>query len=172
MRLWISAALFFGAAVTAAPAGECPVAEIEAALSVPLDGMKMSEREMTDIQSTEGGVWRVYQEPGGRLHSIMRIDGGESGMGERRLSIVNDGAFGITVTRVDYLRHAFIEEGGPNGTAKRTTEYFYFCGGKLHLPPADYATPDLAAYSAAGQGAMDTMVRDKDVADLTKGLAR
>ena len=148
------------------------MAEIEAALSAPLDGMKMTEREVTDIQSTEGGVWRIYTSADGKMHSILRLDGGESGMGERRLSIVNDAAYGITVTRVDYLRHAFIDEGGPNGTAKRTADYFYVCGGKLYLPPADYATPDLAAYARAGQEAIEMMVRDKDVADVTRGLAR
>ena len=44
-------------------------------------------------------------------------------MGERRLAIVNRKTYGIAVTRVDYLRHAFIEEAGPNATAKRTTDY-------------------------------------------------
>lgn len=170
MRLSIAAAVMIGFCGTAL--AECPVADIEKALNLPLDGLKMTEQEVEDIQSTEGGVWRIYRREDGNVQSIVRIDGGESGMSERRLGIHSMVDYGIAVTRVDYLRHAFIEEGGPNGTVKRTTEYFYFCGGKLHLPPADYATPDLAAYSAAGQGAMDTMVRDKDVADLTKGLAR
>lgn len=172
MKIILAATLLLAAASTAAAAGECPVAEIESALSAPLAGMKMTEREVTDIQSTEGGVWRIYAAADGKIHSIVRLDGGESGMGERRLSIVGADAYGISVTRVDYLRHAFIDEGGPNGTAKRTTEYFYVCGGKLHLPPADYATPDLGAYAKSGQEAIDMMVRDKDIADVTKGLRR
>lgn len=170
MKIFVAAALLLATA-SGATAGECPVAEIESALSAPLATMKMAEREVTDIQSTEGGVWRIYLEDG-KAHSIIRIDGGESGMGERRLSIVNGKAYGITVTRVDYLRHAFIDEGGPNGTAKRTTEYFYVCDGKLLLPPAEYATMDLAAYAKAGQKAIDLMTGDKDIADVTKGLAR
>ena len=165
------AALLIVTLGTAARA-ECPVAEIEKALGQSLGSMKMTEREVSDIQSTEGGVWRIYQGRNGSLHSIVRIDGGESGMGERRLSVVDAKAYGIAVTRVDYLRHAFIDDAGPNGTAKRTTEYFYYCGGSLFLPPADFATPDLALYAKAGEEAQKTMVLDKDVAPFTKMLAR
>jgi hypothetical protein len=102
----------------------------------------------------------------------VRLDGGESGSSERRLSIVSGEAYGIAVTRIDYLRHAFIDEAGPNGTAKRTTEFFYVCGGKLYMPPAQFATPDLEAYAAAGAEAIRMMVLDKDVADVTAGLKR
>lgn len=171
MKLIPTTALLLAAASSAATAGNCPVTKIESALTAPLTGMKMTERDVTDVQSTEGGVWRVYKAKG-KTHTIVRVDGGETGMGERRLSIVNGNAYGIAVTRVDYMRHAFIEEGGPNGTAKRTTEYFYICDGKLYMPPAEYATMDLAVYGKAGQEAIDLMVRDKDVADVTKGLAR
>ena len=150
---------------------ECPVSEIETALGAPLDGMKRVEREVSDIQSTEGGLWRIFQKEDGSLATLIRIDGGESGMGERRLSVVSPDAYGISVTRVDYLRHAFLEEGGPNGTAKRTTDYFYYCGGKLHLPPEQFATMD-GNYAKAGADAQKAMITDKDVADVTKGLAR
>ncbi len=139
MRLMLASALLLGAAATAT-AGECPVGGIETALTAPLDGLKMTEREVTDIQSTEGGVWRIHSATDGTAHSIIRLDGGESGSGEHRLSIVDRQTYGIAVTRVDYLRHAFIEDAGPNGTAKRTTEFFYFCGGKLYTPPAEVAT--------------------------------
>jgi hypothetical protein len=151
---------------------ECPVDAIEKALLTPLDALKKVEREVTDVQSTEGGIWKIYRNKDGRLHSLVRVDGGESGMSERRLSVVKPDAYGITVTRVDYLRHAFAEAGGPNGTAKRTTEYFYFCGGKLYLPPMDYATLDGADYAKAGAEAQMAMIGDKDVADVTKALKR
>jgi hypothetical protein len=150
---------------------ECPVGDIEKALGAPLDGLKKVEREVSDVQSTEGGVWRIFETEDGSLATLLRIDGGESGMGERRLSVVSPDAYGISVTRVDYLRHAFLEEGGPNGTAKRTTEYFYYCGGKLHLPPEQFATMD-GNYAKAGADAQRVMITDKDVADVTKRLAR
>jgi hypothetical protein len=150
---------------------DCPVGEIEKALDAPLDGLVKVEREVSDIQSTEGGIWRIFQKEDGGLSSLVRIDGGESGMGQRRLSVVSPDAYGISVTRVDYLRHAFLEEGGPNGTAKRTTEYFYFCDGKLHLPPEQFATMG-GTYAKSGADAQKAMITDKDVADVTKGLAR
>lgn len=159
-------------ALSTVAAADCPVDKIEAALASSVDGLKKLERDVSDVQSTEGGVWQIYREADGRVHSIVRIDGGESGMGERRLSIVGRKTYGIAVTRVDYLRHVFVEDAGPNGTAKRTTDYYYFCDGKLLLPPADYFMGDLEAYKAAGTEAQKAMVLDKDVADFTKGLAR
>lgn len=169
---FITAAALLLASASLAAADECPVAEIEKALSGPLEDTAMTEREVSDIQSTEGGVWRIHRAEDGRVAGILRIDGGESGMSERRLGIVSANAYGIAVTRVDYLRHAFIDGGGPNGTAKRMTEYFYFCGGKLVVPPAEYATMDVDAYAKAGEEARKAMVLDKDVAEFTKGLAR
>jgi hypothetical protein len=157
----------------AAPAfAECDTQKIEAALDAPLGSLKPAERDVSDVQSTEGGVWQIYREKDGRLNSIIRIDGGESGMGERRLSVVNRKTYGIAVTRIDYLRHAFIEDAGPNGTAKRTTDYYYICEGKLLRPSADYFMGDRDAYIKAGAEALAAMVKDKDIAEFTKGLAR
>ena len=157
---------------TCSTAIACPVDRIEQALGTPLAGLKKIERTASDVQSTEGGVWRIYQGKDRKLSTLVRIDGGESGMSERRLSVVNPRTYGIAVTRVDYLRHAFIDEAGPNGTAKRTTEYFYYCDGQLYVPPMEYATLDGAAYAKAGADAQKAMLGDKDVADVTKGLAR
>jgi hypothetical protein len=170
MRLSIAAAVMLGFCGTAF--AECPVADIEKALNLPLDGLSVSEQEVEDIQSTEGGVWRIYRREDGNVQSIVRIDGGESGMSERRLGIHSMADYGITVTRVGYLRHAFIEEGGPNGTVKRSTEYFYFCGGKLHVPPEQFATVDVKEYAKAGEEAQALMLGSKEIAEATKGLKR
>lgn len=170
MRLSLAAALLFGAFTPAV--ADCPVADIERALHSRLDNLKMTERQVSDIQSTEGGVWRVYERQDNVLDTLIRIDGGESGMGETRLSIVTDSAYGITRTRVDYLRHAFIDDAGPNGTARRTTEYFYFCGGKLYLPPDMYATLDNGDYAKSGESWRNVMLLDKDVVALTRSLKR
>ena len=170
MKLALSLILL--ASLSSVARADCPVDKIEAALASSVDGLKRLDRDVTDVQSTEGGVWQIYREADGRVNSIIRLDGGESGMGERRLSIVGRKTYGIAVTRVDYLRHAFVEDAGPNGTAKRTTDYFYFCDGKLLLPKAEYFMGDLDAYKAAGAEAQKAMVLDKDIADFTKGLAR
>ena len=153
-------------------AADCALDKIETALSAPLDGLKRLDRDVTDVQPTEGGQWQIYREADGRVNTIFRVDGGESGMGERRLSIVNRKTYGIAVTRVDYMRHAFVEDAGPNATAKRTTDYYYYCDGKLYLPPEGYSMVDATAYKASGLEAQAMMVKDKDVADFTKGLAK
>lgn len=170
MKTLFTMILLAGASGTAL-AG-CPVDAIEKSLSAPLDGLKKIERPVTNVQSTEGGVWRIYRTEDGQLAAILRIDAGESGMNEKRLGIVSAEAYGIAVTRVDYLRHAFVDNGGPNGTAKRTTEYFYFCDGKLYEPPREYATRDSTEYPKAGAAAWQAMLDDKDVADETRALRR
>jgi len=170
MKILFTTLLMFSACGTAL--ADCPVGDIEKALASPLEGLKSVEREVSDVQSTEGGLWRIYTAGDGSLQSLLRIDGGESGMSERRLSVAGANAYGIAVTRVDYLRHAFIDEGGPNGTARRTTEYFYYCDGKLLEPPREYATLDSTEYATAGAAARKAMLDDKDVVDVTKALKR
>lgn len=151
---------------------ECPVGEIEKALTAPLDGLKVTEQPATDIQSTEGGVWRIYRGTDGGVETLIRLDGGESGMNEYRLSIVSTGAYGISSTRVDYLRHAFVDDGGPNGTARRSTSFYYFCDGTVFLPPEQYGTAALAGYPEEAAANQKRMLLDKDVADLVKDLKR
>lgn len=170
MKLALAVMLLLGSCTAAL--AECPVQDIEGALGASLDSLKKTEKPVTDIQSTEGGVWRIYQGADGTLDTLVRIDAGESGMGETRLSIVNASAYGIARTRVDYLRHAFIDGAGANGTAKRTTEYFYFCEGKIYLPPDMYATLDNGEYAKAGEEWRNRMLLDKDVAALTQSLKR
>jgi hypothetical protein len=162
-------ALFFCAAAAPASA-DCALDTITAALESPVDGLRLLERPVSDVQSAEGGEWRIYREPDGRVHSIIRIDAGESGRSETRLSMVNRQTYGIARTRVDYLRHAFIED-GPFGIARRTTEYFYYCDGKPHVPGQAAAVVDVITYPKAAVEAQQLMVLDKDVADFTRGLA-
>lgn len=170
MKTLFTMIVLFSACSTAL--ADCPVDAIEKALAAPLDGLKRIERAVTDVQSTEGGVWRIYTHEDGKLGTLVRIDAGESGMNEKRLSVASPAAYGIAVTRVDYLRHAFIDDAGPNGTASRTTEYFYYCDGKLYMPPREYATLDSEQYPKAGAIALKAMLDDKDIADVTKALKR
>ena len=150
---------------------DCPLDRIETALASPLDGMTPVEREVSETQSTEGGVWKIYREADGRLHTIIRIDAGESGRNETRLSVVNRQTYGIASTRIDYIRHAFVEE-GPFAIARRTTDYYFYCGGTVYVPGENGAMVDLTAYPKAAAAAQQLMVLNRDVAGFTKGLAR
>ena len=154
----------------AANAAECPLPSIDKALGTTLDKLKSLERNATDIQSTEGGRWFIYREKDGRVNTITRIDYGESGRSELRLSIVNRTTYGIAKTRVDYIRHAFLE--GPFAVVKTTTEYFFYCDGKVYLPSPESATVDLDQYKKDAGDAQAAFLSAKDVADFTKGLKR
>jgi len=153
-------------------AAECPLSEIEKALAAPLDKMKPLEREVSDIQSTDGGTWSIYREKDGRVNTITRGDFGESGRNEMRLSIVNRDTYGIADTRIDYIRHAFLEDQGPFAFHKVTTEYFFYCAGKVYLPGETGATMDLGQYKKDGAEAQAKFLSSKDIADFTKGLKR
>ncbi len=168
IRLSIFALLFF-----AVPAwAECDLAVIESALDAPLSGMKPTEFDVSDISSTEGGAWSVYREADGRLNTIMRNDYGESGRQESRLSVVNRASYGIAVTRIDYLRHAFLEEAGPNATARRSTDFYYFCDGKPHMPLEGASLVDINAYKEQAAKALADMRDHPDIAKFTIGLKK
>lgn len=153
-------------------AAECPLPKIEQALNAPLDKMKPLERDVSEVQSTEGGLWQIYREKDGRVNTIIRADLGESGRGELRLSIVNRNTYGIARKRIDYIRHAFLEDQGPFAFHKVTTEYFFYCDGKLYLPGETGATMDLSQYKKDGDEVLAAFLSAKDVADFTKGLKR
>ncbi len=165
-RMTIAAVLLSASAAHA----ECPLDRIEAALASPLDTMKPLEREASEAQSTEGGTWKIYRETDGRVHTIIRIDGGESGRNDTRLSVVDRQTYGIASTRTDYIRHAFLE--GPFAYARVTSDYYFFCEGKVYLPDPSASMVDMETYPKDAETVRTRMIEDKDVADFTKGLKR
>jgi hypothetical protein len=164
--------LGFAALCLIAPveAAECPLADIEKILNAPLDRMTPIEKEVSEIQSTEGGLWQIYKDKKGRIHSIVRNDYGESGRGELRLSILDGKAYGISRTRYGYIRHAFLE--GPFAIAQRNTDYYFFCNGKVYLPAAEGAMVDLERYPKDAAEAQQAIIGSPDVAEFTKDLAK
>lgn len=170
MKVHLAAALLVTSASCASAA--CDIDAISSALESSLAQMKPTEIEVSKVESTDGGVWNVYRESDGRLHSITRSDYGESGRREMRLSTVNRDAYGIAETRIDYIRHAYLEEAGPNGLAKRTTVFYYFCDGKLYMPSAEGAMVDSESYPKDGATALSAMRDDPDISKFTIGLKR
>lgn len=150
----------------------CDVDAISRALDAPLAALKPLEIPVTEVASTEGGIWSIYREADGRLNTVARADYGESGRRELRLSVVNRSTYGIADTRVDYLRHAFLEDAGPNGTARRTTTYYYYCDGKALVPPAEASMVDGATYPKEAAAALKLMRDDPDIASFTIGLKK
>jgi hypothetical protein len=152
-----------------AQAADCPLADIEKVLTAPLDRMTPVEKEVSEVQSTEGGLWQIYKDKN-NIHSIIRNDYGESGRGEIRLSILDGKAYGIARTRYGYIRHAFLD--GPFAIVQRTTDYFFFCDGKVYLPPGDTAMVDLEQYPNEAAEAQKAIIGSPDVAEFTKDLAK
>ena len=141
-------------------ADDCALGKIEDALTAPLDGLKKLERDVSDVQSTEGGQWQIYREADGRVNTIMRIDYGEMGRSELRLTILNRRTYGIADTGIQYTRHIYLTDGGPLGTSSRTIKFHYFCDGKPVI-----ASPEALELQKS-------ILMNKDVADFTKGLVK
>jgi hypothetical protein len=149
---------------------ECPIDRISEALAAPLGHMKPLERQASTLQSTEAGEWQVYREPDGRVHTIIRKDYGEGGRTEQRLSVVDKNTYGIAKTHIGYIRHIIGD--GPFAVTHQSTEYYYYCGGKLYMPAETWGTVDRETYPKAGLEAKHSLLNDKDIADFTQGLAK
>jgi len=161
-------ALFFIS--SSAEAAECALGKIEAALKAPLEGLRKLDRDASEPQSTEGGAWTIYREKDGRVNTIIRIDGGEGGRTDTRLSIVNRDTYGIARMQTDYIRHVYGE--GPFANVRQATDYYFFCGGKLYMADAQWSVVDPDAYPKAAAEARAIFLDSKDIAEFTKGLAR
>jgi hypothetical protein len=154
-----------------AKAESCNLGSIAKRLEESLDGLRKLERDVSDIQSTEGGIWQVFREKDGRVHSIIRGDYGESGRNELRFSAVNRSDYGIASTRFDYIRHAFVDTETPFAIVKRTTEFYFYCGGRPYLPPPASSTVG-DDYERQAIEARNAVLDAKDVSDFTKGYVR
>jgi hypothetical protein len=166
-----SAPAFIALLLALPVAQACDLDAITRRLEEPLGELRVVEREVRDVQSTEGGVWQIYREKDGRVHTILRIDAGESGRNELRFSAASRRDYGIVETRFDYNRHAFVDIDSPFAVVRKTAVYYFFCGGKLYLPRAGIAhLPE--GYEAGGRAAKAQILEAGEIADFTPGFAR
>src|SRR5262245_6605458 len=63
----------------------CPLSQLTQRLAETPKNLKTVEVPVAEVQSTEGGVWKVRLSPSGKVHSVQRIDYGETGLGETTL---------------------------------------------------------------------------------------
>ena len=153
---------------SAGPAQSCDLDPLTAALAAPLEQRQALEFEVAVPQMTEGGVWRIYRDNTKNVTDILRLDGGESGRIETRLSFAGPRLYGISRTRFDYIRHAFLE--GPFAIARVETHFYYFCGGKPYAPPQDSTMLDNPVHVKEAEAARAGFLRAKEIAAYVGGL--
>lgn len=162
---------------------ECNPWKIEQALSNQLENIQPKDIPATNVASTDGGLWRIFREPDGRLNTIIRYEFGESYRREIRLSVINRSTYGIAVSNIRYLYEYPYFDAESNGVSIRNISYFYYCDGKPFLRNNEsfpnYREFNLHsgfenqnAYSDEALKIRNEFIDDPDVQEITKGLRR
>ncbi len=136
----------------------------------PLGTYKKTEVDAREVRSTEGGVWYVYHKGDGALHSIVRVDFGETGQVQRRASFVDRHASGVVVTGLRYDRP--IDPKRPVRVVERTSKEYFFCdGSNVGYPqanPRDDASALAANREAKAEKSM--LFSSEEIAPYLEGL--
>jgi len=112
----------------------CSVVELAKKVHEPLQAYRKKEVEARKWHSAEGGAWHTYVTRNGRLHSIVRIDYGETGRSQTRASFLDAKDFGIEVVTERYAEP--IGSGRPTRVVSRSSVVYFFCeaDGVIYLP--------------------------------------
>jgi len=123
--------------------------------------------DVAEVQSTEGGEWKVYFAPDGKtVQNLERHDYGEGGRWAARLIVSSPDAYAIRNTTYGYS--------APNNvsgatTIREETDIFIFCAGKLHLPEEEFGLdPEYRKKAAEALKTFDA----PEVAKYVSGLKR
>jgi hypothetical protein len=158
------------AIATAGPLLSCPIGKIAHAARAPLDSYKKTAVEAREVRSTEGGAWYIYHKADGALHSIVRVDYGETGQFQMRASFLDRRTLGIIVTRLRY--DAPISPYRSVRIVERTSTEFFFCDGShvgfLQANPRDDASALAAIREAKGEKSM--LFDSEEIAPYLEGL--
>lgn len=156
MKRTLIAILVFSAT---SPAIACSPALFER-LDVPLREEADSSRDVAEIQSTEGGEWKIWQGADGATEEIARIDYGEMGRSEARLLVEGPNAYAITRTLYRYSVPIYVEG---SMTVRVETDIYMFCDGELLEPSEDFGSdPEYAASAEAARA----VFRAEEIADV------
>lgn len=116
--------------------------DLFARLDLPLREAADVALDVSEVQSTEGGEWKLWQGSDGSTDEVARIDYGEMGRLVTRLFMDGATDYGITQTRYTYSVPIYVEN---SITTRIETDIFLFCDGKLLLPAEDFGVdPDYA----------------------------
>lgn len=151
-------------AASTSPALACNPALLER-LDQPIEEQADETREVAEIQSAEGGEWKIWTTAAGGTAEVARIDYGEMGRSQTRLLIESEDAFAITRTLYRYSVPIFAEG---SMTVRVETDIYMVCDGKLLAPGEDFGVDP--SYAEAADAAR-AVFRAEEIADLVpKGL--
>ncbi|SMQ71988.1 hypothetical protein SAMN06295905_1974 [Devosia lucknowensis] len=91
--------------------------------------------DVAEIQSTEGGEWKVWRDADGDTNEVARIDYGEMGRLETRMVVESTDAYAVLATRYGYAAPIYVEGAM---TVRVETDIYMFCDGELLTPPEDF----------------------------------
>lgn len=120
------------AAMTVGSVEACPIEELVQINKEPLRAESRVEVSVTRQQSTEGGQWQIYFRANGTLHSIIRLDLGETGQKELRVSFLDRRNFVVVSTTRYY--DAPIEPLKDVKIESEITKLYFFCDEMVYLP--------------------------------------
>ena len=120
-----------GLLVCGHPAAACPLDRLTRIASEPLKGLHRTDQALSEVISTEGRRWQIYRRRNGTLHSIIRLDLGETGRAELRASFATPDEFVIVATTVRYKFP--LPNTKPGISSTESTRYF-FCRDLVYIP--------------------------------------
>ena len=164
MRRLIGAA--FLALISVPAAADCPkLRDIEERLAVPLPDRESEAIPVNDMQSSEGGEWRIYRDKKRKLTGIVRADLGEAGRAELRLAFLDRRNYAIRKTMFRYNGHFAM--GLPVAVVREESDIFYFCSGRLYTLSEEQAMVGTdPAYVKAAEEAREAIWKAPEIAKV------
>ncbi|GEM_PF-3432530 len=153
------------AIISASPALACSPS-LHERLDQPLRETADDTFDVSEVQSVEGGEWKVWQRPDGSgAEEVVRIDYGEMARLETRLVIDGPDDYAITQARYLYSVPMYLEG---STVVRIETDIYMYCDGALVLPSEDFGVfPD---YVAKADEAAATFRAEEIAEDVPPGL--
>ncbi|WP_125461742.1 MULTISPECIES: hypothetical protein [Rhodomicrobium] len=104
----------------------CPVGQLAALSKETLGELRKEELPAGDNDSTEGGQWQIFIRDDASLHSIIRLDFGETGQRQIRLSRLNRREFAITLNNLRYDIPLNANDRVDTDTANKISKVYFF----------------------------------------------
>lgn len=122
--------------LTEQSAAACPVASLTAKLDQSLRKLTVRQVDVSERQSTEGGVWRIFLTRAGKVRLLQRSDYGETGQWQASLALTDRNNFVIRAVDTKY-REPINAERTTIISSKTSREYVFRDDGSYVPAPLD-----------------------------------